>query len=1137
MRNSGSITVYILFIFCNISDRFPKMQIFPIFLIINHIVISMHTSFSNILKALAFSGVLLSTALAQQETLLLRNPSISDKHVSFVYGGDIWIADKDGSNARRLTVNPGVEQNPIFSPDGKNIAFTGNYDGNTDVYIIPIEGGAPQRVTYHPSADVVRGWLNNNEVYFTTTREFTYSLGSRLYKTSKNGTLAEPLLMPEAYQGSPSADGRYWAYIKNTDPTERDRVAFKRYRGGGMPSIWIFDTQTKEIEIIPGELSNDVKPVWLGDKVYFLSDRDKIVNIFSYDTKTKNIEKLTNFKDYDVRTLSGRGNELVFEYQGKVNILHTESKKVTPLSIAVHADAVYKRPHYADVTPSTIRSFSISPTGQRALFESRGEIITVPKEKGDARNISSSPDSHERFPAWSPNGKWISYISDKNGKYELVLRDQFAKEDPVYISLGQTAFYFQPTWSPDSKKLFYNDAHLNLYYVDIESKKVTLVDDDKLSSTTGRTSNHFQPSWSYDSNWIAYVKSLNNGVRTLFMYNLQTNQKTQITDGMSAVTQPTFSRDGKYLFFAASTNTGLTNSGLHMTAYEKNVNYSVYAFILSKDTPSIFKNESDEEKIVEDKEGKKEETEDKKDGDDKSKSSEEPKGKDKKAPTTKVDLEDINNRIVALPLSPGYYRLNGATENMLTYMRGRSIGVYDLNKLEDKTLVDQANGFDLSADGKKMIYMSGRDFFIVSAGQKPAAGTGKIALTNIKQMVDPAAEWNQVFNEVWAMQKEFFYVENMHGVDWNAMKTKYAKFLPYVNHRSDLGYLLNEMMGEMVVGHNYIYPGDEPSSPSVNTGTLAADFVVDQKGYKLTKIYTRLDWNPSFKAPLAEPGLNIKEGEYIVAINGIPVNSDRNIYQALENTVDKQVSVKVSATGSLSDARDLIVRPISFMDEVSLRRTDWVENNRKRTDELSKGQIAYVYMPNTGQEGYTSFNRYYFSQMDKKALLLDERNNGGGSVADYVIDLLSRELISGWKIRDGKSFTTPGNGIYGPKAMIINENAGSGGDMMPYMFRFKGLGKLVGRTTMGILVGISGYPPLLDGGRITSPNFGIFDLNSNYIIENEGVAPDIFVEQTPKELLEGRDPQLERTIQLLLEEMKTYPYKELKDPKDPVRVK
>ena len=1098
----------------------------------NHPTIRLKNSLLRTIQILILSVFLFSKAQAQEETLLLRNPDISDQHITFVYAGDVWIADKSGENPRRLTVNPGVEQNPMFSPDGQQIAFTGNYDGNTDVYIVSIYGGTPKRVTFHPTADMLRGWLNNNEVYFTSTREFTYSLGSRLYKTSLKGELASPLLMPEAYQGSPSPEGRYWAYIKNTDPTERDRVAFKRYRGGGMSSIWIFDTQTKEVEIIPGERSNDVKPVWLGDKVYFLSDRDKIVNIFSYDTKTKDLEKLTNYKDYDVRTLSGKGNELTFEYAGRLHILHTATKKVNNLAINVHADAMYKRQHYIAVG-ADIRSYTISPTGQRMLLENRGEIFTVPKEKGDARNISLAPGSHERFPAWSPNGKWISFISDKNGKYELVLRDQMAKDEPVYISLGQTPFYYQPTWSPDSKKLFYNDAHLNLYYVDIETKKVTLVDNDRLSSTTGRVSNHFQPSWSYDSNWIAYIKSLGNGVRTLFMYNLKTKHATQVTDGMSAVNQPTFSRDGKYLFFSASTNTGLTNSGLHMTAYERNVNYNVYAFILSKDTPSIFKNESDEEEVVD---GKKEVSKKEEERlNDKNKGKSPDKKSDKSE--TAVDLDEINRRIVALPLPSGRYLLNGSTENKLTYMRGNTIGIYDLKKLEDKTLVEHASGFDISANGKKMIYRGNRDFFIVDTGKKPAPGDGKIEIKNVKQLVDPEAEWKQIFYEVWRMQKEFFYVENMHGVDWNAMKTKYEKFLPYVGHRSDLGYLLNEMMGEMVVGHNYIYPGDEPSTPSVNTGTLGADFEVVESGYKINKIYTTLDWNPSLRAPLAEPGLNINEGEYIVAVNGVALNKTTNIFQLLENTVDKQVTLKINNVASWKGAREVVVKPVSFGGETSLRRMDWVESNRKKVDELSKGQIAYVYMPNTGPEGYTYFNRYYFSQMDKKALLLDERNNGGGWVADYVIDLLSRELISGWQIRDGKSFTTPGNGIYGPKAMIINENAGSGGDMMPYMFRFKGLGKLVGRTTMGILVGISGYPPLLDGGRITSPNFGIFDLESNYIIENEGVAPDLFVEQMPKDLLEGRDPQLEKTIHILLEEMKTYPYKELKDPKDPIRVK
>ena len=1078
----------------------------------------------------------LSTAQAQEETLLLRNPSISKTHLAFVYGGDIWVAEKNGQNPRRLTTNPGVEMNPIFSPDGKQIAFTGNYDGNTDVYTVPVYGGEPKRITFHPTADVVRGWLNNNEVYFQTMREFNYSLGGRLYRTTLNADLATPLMMPEAYQGSPSADGRYWAYIKNSDPTERDRVAFKRYRGGGMPSIWIFDTKTKNVEVIPGENCNDVKPVWLGSKVYFLSDRDKIVNVFSYDTKSKKVDKLTNYTDYDVRTLAGDGNELTFEYDGRIHILDLTAKKVNTLKIAVNADPLYKRNKYVDLNES-IRGFNISPTGKRALFETRGEIVSVPKEKGDARNISNSSVSHERFPAWSPNGKWISYLSDKNGKYQLVLRDQKAMDEPTYIDLGAGLFFFEPTWSPDSKKLFFNDAHLNLYYVDINTKNVVLVDSDKLASITGRTRNHFEPSWSFDSNWISYVKSLNNGVRAVFMYNLETQQSHQITDGMSNVSQPTFSRDGKYLFFTASTNVGLTNSGLHMTAYDRSPEYNVYAFILSKKTPSIFKNESDEETIKEDapEEKKKDEKMDKEKDEksDKKDSKEASKPADKKLA---VDFDQITNRIVALPLQSGYYRLNGDVQNMLIYQRGGTIGAYDLNKLEDKSLIENARGFTISADGKSMLYMSGRDYYIVAAGTKPAPNSGKLKMDNFKFEVDPAAEWKQVFNEVWAMQKEFFYVENMHGADWDAVKTKYEKFLPYVNHRSDLGYVMNEMMGELVVGHAYIYPGDQPSTPSVTAGTLGADLEEVNGVYKINKIFTRLDWNPSFKAPLAEPGLNIKEGEYIVAVDGVKLTEENNIFKLLENKVNRQVVLRINAKASNEGGRDVTVKPISFSNEVELRRMDWVETNRKKVDQLSNGQIAYVYMPNTGREGYTNFNRYYFSQMDKKALLLDERNNGGGSVADYVIDLLSRELIAGWGIRDGRSFTTPGNGIYGPKAMIINENAGSGGDMMPYMFRFKNLGKLVGRTTMGILVGISGYPPLLDGGRITSPNFGVYDLKGNYIIENEGVAPDIFVEQMPKDLLEGRDPQLERTVKLLLEEIKTYPYQEVKKPADPIRV-
>ncbi|UIR55756.1 PDZ domain-containing protein [Sphingobacterium sp. SRCM116780] len=1091
-----------------------------------------------------FLGLMMAFSAAfsveAQETLLLRSPSMSTDKISFVYGGDIWISDKSGANPRRLTTNPGVEQNPIFSPDGKQIAFTGNYDGNTDVYVMPIEGGEPKRVTFHPSSDVLRGWLNNNEVYYTTTREFNYALSPRLYSSSITGlTLDKSLPMPEAFQGSPSKDGRYWAYIKNTDPTERDRVAFKRYRGGGMPSIWIFDTKTSQIETIPGERCNDVKPVWLGNKIYFLSDRNKIVNIYSYDIKSKKVDKLTNFTDYDVRTLNGTGSELIFEQAGKVHIFNINSKSSSALAINVSGDALYKRPHY-DNMRDDIRSLAISPSGQRALLEARGEIFSVPKEKGEARNISNSPGAHDKFPSWSPNGKWISYISSQTGKYVLQLRDQFGKDEPMTYSLGESNFYFEPTWSPDSKKLFYNDSHLNLFYIDIDTKKIVKVDTDLESGQTGRVSNHFEPSWSPDSKWISYIKTLPNTVSAMFLYNVDTKESKQITDGMSAIRSTAFSRDGKYLFFTASTNVGLTNSGLHMSATERRANFSAYAFILSSKNPSFIKNESDEETIKEDKlETEKPKEVAKSDKKEKGSKKEESK-KEAEKETVKpiaVDFDNISNRIVALPIGDGVYGINGTVANQLTYVKNGTLYAYDFTDLKEKDLVAGVRSYDISADGKKMIVQTSAGISIVPAGQKVATPTtGQLKLDNIKQLVDPVAEWKQIFDEVWAMQKDYFYVENMHGADWNAVKTKYEKFLPYVSHRSDLGYLLNEMMGEMVVGHSYIYPGDQPTTPSVSVGVLGADYSIDKGFYKIDKIFTRLDWNPSFNAPLAEPGLDVKSGMYLVAVDGVALTADMNLYSLFDNTVGKQITIKINTKPSLIGAKEYVVKPISFSDEMNLRSTEWTERNRKRVEELSKGQIAYIYMPNTGAEGYTAFNRYYFSQMDKKALLLDERNNGGGWVADYVIDLLSRDLIAGWGIRDGKGFNTPGNGIYGPKAMIINENAGSGGDMMPYMFRFKGLGKLVGRTTMGILVGISGYPPLLDGGRVTSPNFGVYDLKGNYIIENEGVAPDVFIEQTPKDLLEGRDPQLEKTVQILLDEMKTYPYQNMKKPADPIRV-
>lgn len=1089
-------------------------------------------------KEFFLSGIMLLTVAFssnanEKETLLLRSPTVSEKNVAFVYGGDIWVADRNGKNPKRLTINPDEESNPIFSPDGKQIAFTGNYDGNTDVYVIPVEGGSPKRVTYHPASDRLIGWLNNNELFFRSRREFTFSLNPRLFRVKMDGTGEIALPMPEATYGTPSKDQRYWAYIQDMDLTDVGQEAFKLYRGGGTPQIWIFDTKSNDIIKIPAAKSNNIRPQWIGDQIYFLSDRNKSMNIYSYDTKSKTVQQLTSFDEYDVKSLTSGNNELTFEQAGKIHFLDLATHKITDLSIQIQADQPYSRPRYLDMADD-VRGFNISSKGARGLFESRGDIFSVPKENGSARNISSSPGSYEKYPAWSPDGKYISYLSDKNGIYQLVLQNQITKGEPEYINLGATHFYFNPVWSPDSKKLFYSDAHLNLFYIDINTRKPIRIKNDQLNSIPVRVDNQFNPSWSPDSKWIAYQATLPNRFTAIFVYNLETRVHTQVTDGMSDASSPDFSKDGKYLFFIASTNVYLRNFGLNMSANGHNSNYKAYALLLSKKTPSPYKTESDEETV------EPEESKSVKNKKDKSKKDFAVKGEKETAKSIEIDLQDLKSRIIALPISESNnLSLDGSVEGKLLYKGGNDLEQLDLNTMKTSTLINDVAGFKVSADGKTMIYYSKEAYYIVPAGIKPEGSEqGKLNLKEIKLFIDPVAEWKQIFNEVWHQDNEIFYVENMHGVNWPAVKAKYKKFLSHVTHRQDLNYLIKEMMGELCVGHHYIEAwGDRPKSVSVGTGMLGADYEIDHGFYKIRKIFKRLDWNPNFNAPLDKPGLDIKEGDYILAVNGMPVTNEVSIYSFFTNQADKQVTLKVNNKPTLTGAREIVVVPANYTSELALREMDWVEQNRQRVDKMSDGQIAYIYMPDTGADGYNFFNRYYFSQLDKKALIIDDRNNVGGSIADYVINILRPKLNTYWGIRDGRSFMTPGYTIHGPKAMIINQNAASGGDAMPYLFKNEGLGKLVGHTTMGILVGIGAYPQLLDGGKITTPSFGIYDHNGDWIIENEGVKPDVPVEQTPKDLLEGKDPQLERTIKLLQEEMKTYSYPSVPKPKDPIRGK
>lgn len=1061
---------------------------------------------------------------AQSETKLLRNPAVSEKHIAFAYAGDIWIAERNGSAPVRLTVNPAFEQDPYFSPDGKWIAFTGNYDGNTDVYIVSVDGGDPRRVTSHPARDLIRGWIDNEHVLFASAGNSPTGRTMQLYSVSAKGGL--PVVhakIPEATQGAVSPDGKFTAYIKNPDPTEGgvSYRPFKRYRGGYMPRIWIFNNSTYQIEEIPAANSNNVRPVWVGKNVYFLSDRNHTMNIFRYDTDSRQVTQVTKYKDDDVKTLTTDGKTLAFEQGATIHLLNPATAAVTDVAVRIRADIPYKRPHYEKVP--AFERVNLSPTGVRVLVQGRGEIFSVPKEKGDVRNISNSPGTHEREPAWSPDGKWISYLSDKDGNYKLVLRDQKAMQAPVEIALGKTVYYFGPAWSPDSKKIVYSDAHFNLYYVDVQTKKIVHIDTNGNGSIPSGSSNVFAPSWSPDSKWITYVKLEENGFDAVYLYSLESGKTVAVTDAMGDAGNPVFSADGKYIFFPGSTNSGLSISGLHMQTYERRMEFNIYAVLLAKNTPTIFTPESDEETV------KAAEPEKKKDT-----------AKTTATPTsasTKVDLDGIQNRIIALPLPAGNYRsLNGLVKDKLFYFTDGEVRYYDLKERKSETFA-KAGGYIISADGKKILLAAGSGFNLVPSDRKPTPGDGKVDLSNISVYVDPVEEWKQIFDEVYKIEKDFFYVKNMHGVDWDANKKKYAALLPHVSNRSDLNYLLNEMMSEMVVGHNYVGAGDIPSGPNVSAGMLGADYEIDQNRYRITKIYGTLAWNPQLKAPLAVPGLDVKEGDYILAVNGRPLTADMNIYSLLENKVSRQVVLKVNSQPSETGAREITVEPVDGTKESELRKLDWIEANRKKVDQLSNGRIAYVFMLNTGQEGYTFFNRYYYAQTHKQALLLDERFNGGGSVADYVIDVLDRKVLSYWGVRNGRSFTTPGNGIYGPKAMLINEYAGSGGDMMPWMFQQKKLGKLIGKRTMGILVGISGYPSLIDGGFVTSPSFGIYDTKGNWIIENEGTHADIEVEQTPADVIAGRDPQLEKGVQVLLEELKTKAFKPVPKPADPVRVK
>jgi tricorn protease len=1062
--------------------------------------------------------------------LLLRKPAVSRTQIVFNYGGDLWSVGRSGGVAYRLTNGIGIETDPAFSPDGTLIAFTGEYDGNTDVYVMAATGGVPKRLTYHPAPDSALGWTpDGKRILFASTRGGNTPV-PRLFTISKDGGPVEPLPLPMGGEGAYNPTGSQLAYV----PVSQWEPAWKRYRGGQTTPIWIADLATSHVEKVPRHNSNDKNPIWVGNTIYFLSDRNGPVTLFAYDTSTKKVRQLVKNDGLDIKSASAGPGVIVYEQFGALHLFDLANNQDKPVSITINADLAELRSHYQNVS-SSIANMHISPTGARAVFEARGEIFTVPAEKGSIRNLTNTPGVMERNPAWSPDGKWIAYFSDESGEYALHLRDQTGGGPVRKIDLGSPpSFYYDPVWSPDSKKIAYTDKRLNFWYVDIEKGTPIKIDTDTyLTPFRPET-----PLWSSDSRWLTYSRELANHLGAIFVYSLEESKPHQVTDGMSDARHPDFDKSGKYLYFTASTDDGPTSGWLDMSSVNRPVTRAVYIAVLRKELPSPLAPESDDEKAADAAKpdapkaaAKPVDKPDEKDG-----------GKAGAAEKLKIDLEGIDQRILALPIPPHNYDgltagkagtliLHDLPSVTIGFGGGSgSLGKFDLTERK-YTPLGEVDGYSLSANCEKMLYNRGLQFGIVPAAAPIGPAAGALKLDEMEAYVDPRAEWKQMYNEVWRIERDFFYDPGLHGLNLGAARSKYAPYLDGLASRDELNYLFEEMTGEITVGHMFIGGGELPQPKHVAVGLLGADYNVENGHYRFARIFNGENWNPNLHAPLTQPGVNVKTGEYLFAVNGRDVLPSEEVYRYFESTVGKNIVLKVGPNPDGSGSREVTVVPISS--EYGLRNLAWIEDNRRTVDQLTGGKVAYVYLPDTGTGGYTNFNRYYFAQIGREGAVIDERFNGGGLIADYIIDYMRRPLMGYFTQREGQDYRTPVGSIYGPKAMIINEFAGSGGDALPWMFHHAGIGPLVGKRTWGGLVGIFGFPPLMDGGRVTAPNTAFWNPNGTWDVENHGVDPDVEVEYDPQVVRAGHDPQLEKAVEVVLASLKKSPLPVHKKPAYP----
>ncbi|MGB7189638.1 MAG: PDZ domain-containing protein, partial [Acidobacteriaceae bacterium] len=1023
-------------------------------------------AFSALFAASAICAFAQARGATDQHPLLLRNPSLSKDKIAFVYADDIWTVPRAGGDAERLTSVSSVTDGPFFSPDGTRIAYSTHENGVVEVYVIGSEGGVPHRLTWDPSGNEAVGWTpDGKDVLFASMRE-SYSDFPRLFQIHADGTGSPTLLpLPSGVYGTYSPDGKTLAYV----PVMQWEAAWKHYRGGQTTPVWLVNMKTLDLVKVPRENSNDSYPVWAGHTVYFLSDRNGPVSLFSYDTETKAVKQVLDNQGYDLKTLAAGPGALVYEQFGSLHLYDLATRQEHTVPVSLHGDLPSLVPHLANIAPEEVQNFAVSPSGVRVVVEAHGDIFTLPAEKGDTRNLTKTPGVAERDPAWSPDGKSIAYFSDASGEYQLYIRGQEGLQAPKVIDLGpDPSFFYSPHWSPDSKHIAYTDKHLHTWYVDVSGGKPVKID----TGLRGSFGNASEISWSPDSQWIAYTRDLENELHAVFFYSLATHTSTQITDGMSDAAHPVFDPDGKYLYFTASTNDGPSDAGIDLSSLDRATSDSAYVVVLAKDGASPVPPESDDEKATkpDEKSGEKTDANQSKDAKAAAKGDEKEASKKKAEPPkpTVIDLAGIGNRILSLPIpARNYVDLSVGKTGVLYLAEGSPVGrasaqdgppiraLWRFTTKDRKTeeVLGGLTGYAVSHNGEKIFYMRGASWFLAPAAELKPGGGAAGKPVNDRSMfatIDPRAEWDQMYKETWHIERDFFYDPHLHGLNLGKIEAKYQPYLANLASRDEFTYLCDEMLGEIQVGHMFIRGPREPYH-GPKPGLLGADYTVDHDRYRFAKIYNGQNWTPALKAPLTLPGINVNVGEYLLAVNGRELHATDNLYSFFDGTAGQQTVIRVGTKPDGSDGRDVTVVPLDS--EHGLRNIDWIESNRRKVDQLSGGKVAYIYMPNTGGAGYSNFNRYFYSQLDKQGVVLDERYNEGGLIADYIVNVLGQKRLSGAIERDGKPVHDPQGAIFGPKAMIINQSAGSGGDAMPWYFRKAHIGTLVGTRTWGGLVG------------------------------------------------------------------------------------